>query len=265
MQVDVHRIDAEVARAHLADDRVEVRTVAIDIAAHGVDRIGDFAEVLFEQAAGVGVGDHHRRDIRPEAGLECRHIDPAFRRRGDILDAVVSEGGGGGVGAVGAFRHQHHFARIAAGFVRRADREDPAKLTMRAGLGAHGDRRHTGQRAQPATELVDHLQRALHRRLRGERVDVGKAGKPRHLLVEARIVLHRAATEREEAEVDPVVLAAEARVMAHRFRLGQADESDGFAARQPAQTGRGAGVDFGQIDAGHINAADFEQQRLFQH
>jgi hypothetical protein len=55
--------------------------------------------------------------------------------------------------------------------------------------------------------VIDDLERALHRIDRLERVDVGEAGQPRHLLVEARIMLHRARTEREEAEVDPVILA----------------------------------------------------------
>ena len=39
MQVDVHRVDAEVARTDLADHRVEVRAVAVDEAARGVDRV----------------------------------------------------------------------------------------------------------------------------------------------------------------------------------------------------------------------------------
>src|SRR3546814_7099090 len=41
-----------------------------------------------------------------------------------------------------------------------------------------------------------------------------------------RIVLHRARAEREEAQVDSVILAAEARIVAHRLRLGQARQSD---------------------------------------
>src|SRR3546814_5808429 len=50
VQVDVHRIDAEVAGAHAANDRVEVRAVAIDIAAHGMDRVRDRLHVALEQA-----------------------------------------------------------------------------------------------------------------------------------------------------------------------------------------------------------------------
>src|SRR3546814_3792467 len=38
VQVDVHRIDAQVAGTHTPDDRVEIGAVAIDIAARGVNR-----------------------------------------------------------------------------------------------------------------------------------------------------------------------------------------------------------------------------------
>jgi hypothetical protein len=45
VQVDVHRIDAEITRAHPADDGVEVRAVAIEIAAGLVDQVGDLLDV----------------------------------------------------------------------------------------------------------------------------------------------------------------------------------------------------------------------------
>src|SRR3546814_9163355 len=58
-----------VAGAHAANDRVEVRAVAIDIAAHGMDRVRDRLHVALEQAAGVGVGDHRSEERR--VGQEC--------------------------------------------------------------------------------------------------------------------------------------------------------------------------------------------------
>jgi hypothetical protein len=72
VQVDVHGIDAKVAGTHLADDGVEIGAVAIDIAARRMDRVGDRLHVALEQAAGVGIGDHHPRDIRPEPRLSAR-------------------------------------------------------------------------------------------------------------------------------------------------------------------------------------------------
>ena len=40
-----------------------------------------------------------------------------------------------------------------------------------------------------------------------QRMNIGKARQPRHLLVEARIVLHRARPKRKQAKVDGIVLA----------------------------------------------------------
>ena len=67
VQVDVHRVDAEVAGPNLADDRVEIRSVAIDERPRGMDRVGDRLHLRFEQAASVGVGDHHRSNVGPGA------------------------------------------------------------------------------------------------------------------------------------------------------------------------------------------------------
>ena len=69
---------------------------------------------------------------------------------------------------------------------------------MRAGLGRHRHRRHAGQRGEPVRQLVDQRQRALHGRDRLQRMEVGEARQPRHLLVQPRIVLHGAGAERIE-------------------------------------------------------------------
>ena len=45
VQIDVHGIDAEITWAHLADDRIEVRAVAVEVGAcvvHGLGNLDDF-------------------------------------------------------------------------------------------------------------------------------------------------------------------------------------------------------------------------------
>ena len=76
---------------------------------------------------------------------------------GNILDPEAGEGRGRGVGAVGAFGHQHHAARVAARLERRADAQQAAQFAMRARLGRHRDAVHAGERDQPVGEFVDHL------------------------------------------------------------------------------------------------------------
>ena len=83
---------------------------------------------------------------------------------------------------------------------------------------------------------IDDAKRALNGRLRLERVDIGETGHPRDLFIEARIMLHRAGAEGEQAKVDGVILSAKARIMAHRFLFGEARQSDRVGAGEVAKT-----------------------------
>src|SRR5206468_11092744 len=90
--------------------------------------------------------------------------------------------------------------------------------------------------------------RALVALLRLQRVDIGEARQTRDLLVEARVVFHGARTEREQAEVDGIILPREPRVVADGFGFGEARESDGTRAFEVGQAtspsppcGRGVG------------------------
>src|SRR6185369_17879337 len=87
----------------------------------------------------------------------------------------------------------------------------------------------------PERELVDDLERALDGFLRLQRMDVCKSRKARNLLIEARVVLHGARAEREESEVDRVILTREPRVVTHSFRLGEPGQSDGTRAFEAAK------------------------------
>ncbi|PAV93535.1 hypothetical protein WR25_26800 [Diploscapter pachys] len=131
---------------------------------------------------------------------------------------------------------------------RRLDAQDTAQLAMRARLGAHRDAVHAGQLDQPHRQFVDDAQRALHGIDRLQGMDVGKARHPRNAFVEARIVLHRARAEREQPQVDRVILPAEPRIMADRFRLGEARQADRLLARQVAQP-RSRDVAVRKVDA----------------
>ena len=237
VQVDVHGVGAEVAGPRLARDGVEVRAVAIEIGAGLVQRGGDLHHIALEQPAGVRVGEHHGGDVRPELLAHGLNADGSVLAGGHGAHREAEQSGGCRVGAVGRVRNEHDAPRIglAARFERRADRDHAAKLAMRAGLGRKRHRLHAGQLKQPAAQLLHERQRALHRLLRLQRMDVGEARQPRHLLVQARIVLHRARAQRKDAGVDGVVLLAQADVVADGLRLRQAGQADGVAALKPAE------------------------------
>ena len=163
-----------------------------------------------------------------------------------------------------ALGDQDHPARIAARLERGADREQPAQFAVGARLGAHRDSRHAGQRLEPLADEMDQRECALRGLHRRERMEISEAGQPRHLLVEPRIVLHRAAAEREDAEVDRVVLTRQTRIMAHRLRLAEARQTDRaapFQSTQPMNRRR----DRLQVDPRRAHAADLEDQRLLEH
>ena len=222
------------------------------------------AHLVFEEAAGVGVGDHHGGDVRPELCLQGRKIDAAACRRRHGVDGVADERGGRGVGAVRGFGHQDAAADFAARFDGRLDRHEAAEFAMRAGLGREGDRRHAGEGLQPVRETVDQRPGALNRLLRLERMDVAEAGKARDLLVEAWVVLHRARTEREEAGVDRIVLLAEADEVADDFGFRQLRQADLALAAHAAEA-VGDVPRLGQIDAPFAGTAAIEAEAFFLH
>ena len=135
---------------------------------------------------------------------------------------------------------------------------------MRTRFGAHCHSWHAGQLAQPFAKLVDHFQRALNSLNRLKWVNIGKALHPGDALIEARIMLHRARTERKQAEIDRIIHARKTRIVTYGLRFGQARQADGPIALQPAQPLLGIGP-FVKINAGLFGRADLEDQRLIEH
>ena len=58
MQVEVHHIDAQVARAHNAQQGVQVGAIAVHQAARLVHQPRHLFHILIEQPQRVGVGEH---------------------------------------------------------------------------------------------------------------------------------------------------------------------------------------------------------------
>src|SRR5262245_65533378 len=87
-------------------------------------------------------------------------------------------------------------------------------------------------------------------------MDVAEARQPRHALVEARVVLHRAGAQRKQAGIDAVVFLAETHVVAHRFRLTEARQAQRLTPCELAEPGSKAGrlidVDARGVSAGGL-------------
>ncbi len=103
VQVDMHGIDTEVARTDATDNGVEVGAIAVEITAGRVNQVGNGDDVALEQAAGIGVGQHDRRQLvagRFDLGLQVGEIDTTIGGLGDFTHRIADEGSGGRVGAV---------------------------------------------------------------------------------------------------------------------------------------------------------------------
>ena len=105
---------------------------------------GGVDDVVFEDAEGVGVGDHQGGDVLVDDLLQGGDIEHAGLAGPDVLDGVAGDGGGGGIGAVGGIRDEDLLARVAALFEQGANQQDAGELALGAGGGLQGDRVHAG-------------------------------------------------------------------------------------------------------------------------
>src|SRR5882762_1983384 len=92
-------------------------------------------------------------------------------------------------------------------------------------------------------------------------MQIGETRQPRHLLVEPRVVLHRARAERVKAAIDRVILLRQAGKMAHDLRLAKPRQADWVFAVEPAEP-RPERRRFRQIDAAMSRRILLEQQLL---
>mgnify|MGYP003666701601 CR=1 FL=1 len=77
-------------------------------------------------------------------------------------------------------------------------------------------------------------------------------------------MLHRAAAEREQADINRVILAAEAGIVPHHFGFGQAGNADRGLAVETAKTAFHLRR-IRQVDAAAVGRSGFEDQGLVDH
>ena len=219
VQVEVHHVDAEVAGARLAYERVHVGAVHVEQRAFGVQDVGDAVNLALEDADGGGVGEHERGGVLVHHAGEFREVHHALRVRLEVGHLIAADRGGGGVGAVRRVRDQDLLARVALALVIRADKQDAGELAVRAGGGLQRDGVHAGDLDEAVLQELHDAEATLRQRLRLIGVRVGDAIERRDRLVHARVVLHGATAQRIHAEVDGVVPGGEAGEVANDLDL----------------------------------------------
>ena len=205
VQVQVHQVDAEIAGARLPDQRVHVGAVHVEQAALSVQNLGDLVDLLLEDAQRVGVGEHERGDIFVHLRCERGDVDHAAGVRLQILDGIVHHGSGRGIRAMGGVWNQDSLARIALRLVISPHHQQAGHFAVRTGGGLQRDRIHAGDFDQALAQGLDDVQRALGNLLRLVRMAVGNALDASDGFIHARVVLHRARSQRVHAQIDGVV------------------------------------------------------------
>jgi hypothetical protein len=132
-----------------------------------MDRLGDRDHVGSNRPQVLGLVIITAATSGPSRAFERREIDAAARwlpgySRPDSRRRPRSPGW-----CRARFRHQHDLARVAARLERRADAQQPHSSPCAPALGLIATPCMPVSVDQPDGELVDQLQRALHRLLTG--------------------------------------------------------------------------------------------------
>ena len=161
VQVQVGHVGAEPARLGEAEQRVEVRTVDIDLSAGVVHLGAELGDASLVDTVGGRVGDHDGGQLVAvllDAPVQVDQVDVAVGVAGHDDHPHAGHHRAGRVGAVGAGRDQ---ADVAVGLPVRPvvapDGQQPGQFTLRSGVGLHADRVVPGQFGQPRLQVVDQL------------------------------------------------------------------------------------------------------------
>ena len=220
VRVDVHDVEAHVAGAASAEDRVEVRAVVVHEPADAVDDPRDLLDLLFEQTERVRVGQHESGHLVVDELLEHAHVDQTARVRGHRHRLEPGEVHARRVRPVRRVRDDDLRPPAAALRVIRAHHQQAGHLAARAGGRLQRGACHPGDLAERLLEPPQHLERTLGRLIRLQRVHALEPRERGDGLGDLRVVLHGAGAQRVEACVHAVVHLRQPRVVADQVDLG---------------------------------------------
>ena len=227
-------VEAHVPRPRDPRTAFRVRPVVVEQRPRVVEDRRDLLDLLVEEAERGGVRQHQTGRALVHLRAQVVDVEVAAGVGGDLLELVAGHRHARGVGAV---RRVGGDDRVATGALADvlevgAHQHQSGQLALRA----RGRLQRAG--VEPSHLLQDFLQPphqlecALRALLLLMRVQILEAGQHREPLVDARVVLHRAAAERVEAGVDSEVARRELGEVAHELGLGEPGRRGGSARRR---------------------------------
>ena len=100
VQVEVHQVEAQVARADDAEQGVQIRAVAIHQAAAAMHQLNHLFDVLIKETQCVRVGEHHADDRVIAGGFQRFEVNVAALIRWDGDNCHAHHADRGGIGPV---------------------------------------------------------------------------------------------------------------------------------------------------------------------
>ena len=216
VQVDVHDVEAHVAGAATAQQRVEVGSVVVEQTSATVYQLGNLGNLFLEDAQCVGVGHHDTGNRVVEQRFELGHVDGSFGGRGHLDNLQATHGRTGRVGAVGTVGYDDLGTFQVAPFdVVLTHEHQSGQLAVSTGKGVEREFGQTRNLGQCLGQLVVEPQGTLYRLFALPRVQRGEGRHRSHLFVYLGVVLHGAGAQRIEAGLDTEVLVRYVGIVAH--------------------------------------------------
>ena len=145
VQIDVHHIEAHIARTAHAEHGVEVGSVVVHQTSALVHQPCYLGNLFLEDTQGVGVGHHHAGNVIAKQRLEVLHIHGAVGGTLHLHNLQTAHGSRSRVGAMGRVGNDNLCTlQVATLFVVGAYHHQSCQLAMSTGKGIQGELVKTG-------------------------------------------------------------------------------------------------------------------------
>jgi hypothetical protein len=172
-----------------------------------MDHSRNLLDVAVVQTERVRIRQHQSRDVVTKRGFQRFQVDRAIFVRFDFTDFVARHRRRRRVRSVSGVRDDDRVAlRVAAIFVVCLDQKNSCQFAVSAGRGLERVGGHARHVVQQLFEVVEQLKVSLHRLVGLHGMSRRETRQGCHVLIDFRIVLHRARAERIRSDFDVIVL-----------------------------------------------------------
>ena len=219
VQVEVHDVDANIARPCDSRERIHVGAVHVHQRAFGVQNLRDFGQVLLVNSQRRRVGDHQRSHVFVHQSAQACDINLSVCARLDVFHFVSSDHCRGRIRPVRGVRNQHFLPWIPLFLQISPDQQQSGKLALRSCGGLQRDGIHASNFQQTFFQQPLDFEAALREIRWLIRVLRCDSLEPGHKFIHARVVLHRAGAQRIHAQVNGMVPGGKPREMSNHLDL----------------------------------------------